>query len=88
MTIEVFKDNFPGPDWAENFLKRHQSELRERKASNISRSRAEVSAEAINSYFDELKQSLKDVPPENIFNYDESAMTDNPGSKKMIFKRG
>ncbi len=28
------------------------------------------------------------VPPENIWNYDETNLTDDPGAKKAIFKRG
>lgn len=35
-----------------------------------------------------LKSTLEDVSPENLINYDESAMSDDPGKKKMIFQKG
>ena len=34
------------------------------------------------------KEMLKDVPAENILNYDETNLSDNPGKKKLVFKRG
>ncbi len=39
-------------------------------------------------YFDNLKITLKDVPVCNIFNYDETAIVDSPGKKKMLYQRG
>lgn len=35
-----------------------------------------------------LEIELKDVPPENIVNYDETNLRDDPGRKKVIVKRG
>uniref|UniRef100_A0A915I3W4 DDE-1 domain-containing protein n=1 Tax=Romanomermis culicivorax TaxID=13658 RepID=A0A915I3W4_ROMCU len=32
--------------------------------------------------------SIKDIAPENIYNYDETNVTDDPGKKKVIAKRG
>jgi hypothetical protein len=55
---------------------------------NIRRSRAAVSPDVINCYFDELKKELKDVPPSNIVNYDETNVCDDPGRRKLIFRRG
>lgn len=28
------------------------------------------------------------IPPENLINYDETCLTDNPGAQKLIFKCG
>lgn len=42
----------------------------------------------INEYFDELRDSLKDVEPRAIVNYDESNLTDDPGSKNILCRRG
>jgi hypothetical protein len=28
------------------------------------------------------------IPPENMFNYDETNLRDNPGAQKAIFRRG
>ena len=50
--------------------------------------RAEVSEEIISAYFDNLEQSLNEVPPENIFNYDETNVADDPRSKTVIVRRG
>ena len=55
---------------------------------NISKKQAKINEETINSYFDELEKTLDGIPPQNIINYDETNLTDNPGRKRMIFKRG
>ena len=54
---------------------------------NISKKRAKIGAETINYYFDELENTLEGVPAENIINYDEINLTDDPGRRRMIFKR-
>ena len=79
--VEVtFKSNFPGPDWLQGFIKHHR--LTKRITDNIKASRAEVSV--INDYFNHLEETLKDVPASNLFNYDETNVTDDPGSKQVI----
>ena len=35
-----------------------------------------------------MKVSIEEVPPSNILNYDETNFSDDPGRKKLIFKRG
>jgi len=55
---------------------------------NIKRSRAAVTPDDINKYFDNLTISLENVPPNNIINYDETNLSDDPGRKKIICKRG
>ncbi len=44
--------------------------------------------EMMSNYFENLEKAIKDIPPENIANYDETNFTDNPGSRKLIFRRG
>lgn len=44
--------------------------------------------ETMSNYFENLANTIKDIPPENIANYDETNFTDNPGSRKVIFRRG
>ena len=39
-------------------------------------------------YFDELQVTLKDVEPAMIFKYDETNITDDPGQKKVVVRRG
>lgn len=87
ITIKKFKDNLPGADWLKGFMTRHPS-LSARLASNIKRARAEVSEETISNYMQNLKSVIEGVPPENIWNYDETNLSDNPGSKKVLCKRG
>lgn len=77
----------PGPDWLKSFMKRH-SELTTRFVSNIKRARAAVSEALLKEYVTNLSQSLENVPPENIFNYDETNLTDDPGLRKCVIKRG
>lgn len=86
--IRRFKNNFPGVDYIEGFLKRHKQEISARISQNIKRSRAAVSPQVIEEYFTELQNSLKDVPLSNILNYDESNLADDPGKKKVLTKRG
>lgn len=64
--------------------------LSERLCENISRSRAVVlvSPESINQFFDNLTETLNDIDPQLIVNYDETAMVDDPGRCKVIVKRG
>lgn len=68
-------------------MKRHQ-ELTIRNTSNIKRTRAAVSREEVRDYFERLGKTLEGVPPENIWNYDETNLSQNPGTVKAIFKRG
>jgi len=42
----------------------------------------------INSFFDNLSQSLENVSPCSIVNYDETNFTDDPKKQKIITKRG
>lgn len=86
--VKCFKDNVPGEDWCSSFMERHKDRIKNRLCQNISRKRAEVSKESIEQFFTELEQSIDGVPPQNIINYDETNLTDDPGRKKLIFKRG
>ena len=58
-----------------------------RMCQNIAPKRAQIRAETIKEYFSNLKQTLKDVPPSHIINYDETNLTDDPGRKKCIYPR-
>jgi hypothetical protein len=40
------------------------------------------------TYFNELTNTLANVPPENIMNYDETNFTHDPGKKRVLVKRG
>jgi len=83
---KLFKDNLPGKDWMEGFIKRHN--LTKRVATKVKRARAELSPAVIVPYFEHLAEEIKDVPPCNIFNYDETKLTDDPGSSTVIVAKG
>ena len=61
-----------------------------RIAKNISKKRVEVGVESVNEYFDHLAEEIEAITPENILNYDETEtnLTDDPGSKSIITKKG
>lgn len=86
--VKKFKDNLPGRDYVYGFLQRHRDELAIRICQNIKRSRASITPNTINAYFDELTKELEGVPVENIVNYDETNLTDDPGRRKVITRRG
>ena len=81
-----FKDNMPGVEWFCLFIKRNN--LAKRIVDNVKAARAEISEEIISTYFDNLEQSLNEILLENVFNYDETNVTDDPGSKTVIVRRG
>jgi len=85
--IRQFRNNLPGTDWMKSFIKRH-TELTVCLASNIKRKRAEVSPTVINEYFDNLTAELNGVDAAGIWNYDETNLSDEPGQKKVLMKRG
>lgn len=84
--IPKFKNNVPGINYVKGFIKRHP-ELSHRFARNIKRSRAAVDYDCLKSFFDNISSELENVPPENIFNYDETNFTDDPGIKKFVCRR-
>ena len=42
----------------------------------------------ISEYFENLAKTQDEIPPENIYNYDKTNLTDDPGAKKVIVYRG
>ncbi|XP_021703427.1 uncharacterized protein LOC110677083 [Aedes aegypti] len=86
-SVPVFKNNKPSRNWVERFLRDHQ-ELSKRFAQNIKLSRAAITRETIDEYMANLKVSLDGIPASNIFNYDETNLSDDPGKKLAICKRG
>jgi hypothetical protein len=84
--VPQFNNNVPGVEWVVSFMKRHN--FTHRLVSNIKRKRAEVSASDIIKYFRNLERELENVPPENIWNYDESNLQDDPGRRKCVIRRG
>ncbi|XP_013188729.2 uncharacterized protein LOC106133519 [Amyelois transitella] len=84
----IFKNKIPGDAWVQSFLARHADELTLRATQNISKARAEKGAQEIIDYFNNLSVTLKDIPAQNIINFDETNLSDDPGSSVGIFRRG
>ena len=82
----IFMNSTPGETWMRGFAKRHK--LSTRLASNIKRSRASVNRDTINSFFDSFEKHGQNVPPQNVFNFDEINLTDNPKKKRVFVARG
>jgi hypothetical protein len=49
---------------------------------------ATVDKHIITYYIENVRTVTEGVPPENIFNFDETNLTGNPGQKKVIVRRG
>jgi hypothetical protein len=88
--VKQFVNNLPSNEFVRSFLSRHKQDLTVRNCQNIKRSRASGSAVEVKEFISNLKTTLDNqgqtIPPQNIFNYDETNLTDDPGTKKCIFK--
>ena len=80
-------DNYPGEDWAYGFVKRRK-DLSNRMSNLIKRSRAALSREQVKEFVDNYTRVAADIPPSNVFNYDETNLTEDPGAKKALYRRG
>ena len=69
------------------FVKRNP-QLSLRMANNIKRSRAKLSPTDVETFFRNFEATVQGIPPENVFNYDETNLTNDPGLKKALFRRG
>ena len=47
-----------------------------------------MNVEEIEKYVKNLKETLKELPPSNIINNDETNLTDETGKSKCVFKHG
>jgi hypothetical protein len=72
--------------WVAKFLGRHP-EFSLWKASPIKRAKAAVSKEDVQEFLGPFAKSVEGIPPENIVNFDETNFSDDPGSKKCLFKK-
>ncbi|KAJ8869532.1 hypothetical protein PR048_028523 [Dryococelus australis] len=81
-------NNIPRKNWAILFLNKHKKELSQRMLQNISRSRAALDRNPVSEFFENISKEREGIPSENIWNYDESNLQDDLGSKKIILNRG
>ncbi|KAG5885860.1 hypothetical protein JTB14_035880 [Gonioctena quinquepunctata] len=87
-TGHLFKNNLTGIDWTYSLLQRHKKSYGQRISTNIKRARASVSRETLGEFYDNLENTLRGSPSSNIFNYDESNLSDDSGKKRGIYRRG
>ena len=82
--VSKWKDNYLCRDWVYGFKKRNH--LSSRMAGNITRARAAVNETTVKAFFKEFKEfcRVNDIPPENVMNYDEANLTDDPGKKNLF----
>lgn len=83
--VPLFKNNFPGPDFLQSFIKRNRLSIR--MASNIKRSRASVDRDDVLNFFNNIELAIREVKCANLYNYDETNVTDDPGSRKVVVPR-
>ncbi|CAH2109161.1 unnamed protein product [Euphydryas editha] len=60
-----FKDNCPGTEWVSSFLKR-PTNIKHNNKTNINRSRVAIDKATITTYIENLKEAVREIPPENI----------------------
>ncbi len=82
-----FADNLPTRRFVDTFLGRH-SEFTLRKTNAIKRARAALSREEVTKFFDNFTKFAEGVPAQNMYNYDETNLQDDPGTRKSLFKKG
>ena len=87
VSIRRFQVNLPSKDWVNSFVRRNCDIVAHRIRQNIKPSGASLSPVIIEAYFSNLEKSIAGIPPENIMNYDETNLTNNPG-RKVVTKRG
>ena len=91
----VFKDNFPGKDWIIEFKRRHNNQIRPRKAELLTKAREKtLTSAALEEFFALLKDSYDKADLFNdenaarrIFNTDETGLNTNPNQRKLFFKK-
>jgi len=87
--VDKLVNNTPSRDWVRSFIGRH-NKFSQRMCQNIKIVRAAVTPEIVKEYFQHLGVALdidgNAVPPENTFIYDETNLSDDPGSELCIYK--
>lgn len=69
------------------FYGRHKNILKCVFEKNVRLKRAQVNKDLIKLFFENFERAANDVPTGNIFNYDETGFHDDPGRKKLIFRK-
>lgn len=85
--VAKFQDGIvPGIEWCYGFEKRHP-DLAFRDVGNTKPDRAKVEEDDLRKYIAELEKTLDGVEPDAIYNFDETNLADDPGKKRIYFRR-
>jgi len=84
IVVKKFKTKSRASNGFNSFLRRQRALWCKKICQKIKRNCSAVSRETVAKYFHNLADSIKDVVPANIINYDETSLADNPGCKKVI----
>nr|XP_029709500.1 uncharacterized protein LOC109411362 [Aedes albopictus] len=82
-----FKDNIPGDGYFLNFKRRHHLSQKKPQAVEVARKRA-ADPFIISRYFELLHDVIRCVPPERIYNIDETSFCLDPSRVKVVGERG
>ncbi|KAK7605135.1 hypothetical protein V9T40_006993 [Parthenolecanium corni] len=82
-----FKDELPGDDFFNRFMKMHNLSLKKQQAVEVSRKKG-IDPFIIADYFQVLKDVTSDVPPAQIYNIDETSFCLDPSRIKVVGERG
>ena len=86
--VTCFADNYPGIDWIKSFLKRNREHLVYKKCQNLKPEKAKITPEVVTDFFDLYEETVDGISPNNIWNFDETGLADDPGVKKCFFPTG
>lgn len=82
-----FKDSTPGSDYFVNFMRRNGLSQKKPQAVQVARKKG-VDPFAIANYFDMLKDIIQQIPPERIYNMDETSFSLDPSRVKVVGEKG
>ncbi|XP_033332590.2 tigger transposable element-derived protein 1 isoform X1 [Megalopta genalis] len=87
-----FGENGPGKSWYSGFLKRHE-DVCTQMTENLTHARAAVSEGALKKWFSTVEAHLKEkgllnIDPSRIFSTDETSLSLDPKSDKVLKKKG
>lgn len=87
-----WKDDRPGDDWWVQFCKRHKLSLKKPERLEGSRSRQAGDPFIVQDFYDKLELAIDELDlagkPQCIYNCDETGVNHDPGSTKILSKKG
>ncbi|XP_062538368.1 jerky protein-like [Armigeres subalbatus] len=86
-TKTPFEDDIPGDDYFLNFKRRHGLSHKKPQSVAVARKRA-ADPFVISEYFQLLKEVTRYVPPERIYNIDETSFCLDPSRIKVVDAKG